>query len=34
MVRLRCAGALLGVEERVNGYSGSGSIPVTLRFNS
>jgi hypothetical protein len=32
MARLRRAGALLGVVERVNGYIGSGSIPVELRF--
>lgn len=32
MVRLRRAGALLGVAERVGGAIGSGSTPVELRF--
>jgi hypothetical protein len=32
MARLRHAGALLGVAERVGGAVGSGSIPVELRF--
>jgi hypothetical protein len=32
MARLRRAGALLGVAERVGGAIGSGSTPVELRF--
>jgi hypothetical protein len=32
MARLRRAGALLGVAERVGGAVGSGSTPVELRF--
>jgi hypothetical protein len=32
MARLRRAGALLGAAARVNGYIGSGSTPVELRF--